>query len=73
MAQVLYKVKEGETVLGLCLAWGITYEQFMSMNPDFDVTGHRYSSDLRPGERIVIGDSQSVLDKIRIDERRRIK
>lgn len=73
MAQVLHKVQEGETILSVCLAWGITYEEFMSMNPDFDPMGSRYAGELRVGERIVIGDSKRVLDKLRIDERRRIK
>jgi len=70
MAEYLYKVKPGDTILSVCLAFDLTYDQFAEMNPDFSSMGHRYASTLEAGERIIVGNSQNVLDRLRIQTKR---
>lgn len=70
MAEYLYKVKPDDTILSVCLAYDLTYEEFAQLNPDFDATGHRYAGELRVGERLVLGNSSNVFDRLRMESKR---
>ena len=73
MAEYLYKVRDGDTVLSVCLAFDLTYDEFAKLNPDFDVLGHRYGGELRIGERLIVGNSSNLLDRLRIETKRHLK
>lgn len=65
MAEYLYKVCKDDTILSVCLS--------AEMNPDFSEMGHRYAGELRVGERIIIGNSNNVIDRLRMQQRRLLK
>ena len=73
MAEYLYKVKPGDTILSVCIAFDLTYDQFAEMNSDFGSMGHRYASALVEGERLIVGNSRNVLDRLRIQIKRHQK
>jgi hypothetical protein len=73
MAEYLYKVRPGDTVLSVCLAFDLTYDKFAQLNPDFNSMGHRYAGDLRVGERLIVGHSNVIIDRLRIEEKRKMK
>lgn len=73
MAEYLYKVKPGDTILSVCLTHDLSWEEFMVMNPDFNILGHRYAGDLVVGERLVVGNSKNVFDKLRLQTKRNQK
>lgn len=73
MAQYLYKVRAGDTILSVCLAWGLTWDEFAELNPDFNPTGHRYAGELNTGERVVVGYTHRVFDRIRVGEKKKLK
>lgn len=71
MAEYLYKVQPHDTVLSVCLLFDLTYEEFAKLNPDFSTLGHRYAGDLKPGERLVMGNSNNIFDRLRVNYKRR--
>jgi hypothetical protein len=73
MAEYLYKVRPGDTVLSVCLSFDLTYDEFAGLNPDFDSLGHRYAGELQVGERLIVGHSNSIMDRLRIEEKRKLK
>ena len=73
MAEYLYKVCKDDTILSVCLSFGLTYQEFAEMNPDFSEMGHRYAGELRVGERLVVGNSNNVIDRLRMQQRRLMK
>lgn len=52
----IHVVREGDTVLSICLANQISYETFIALNPDFNEFGVRSPDLLRIGERLVVGN-----------------
>lgn len=73
MAEYLYKVREGDTILSVCLSFDIDFNEFARLNPDFDYMGHRYAGDLIPGERVIVGNTNNILDRLRIESRRHLR
>ncbi len=73
MAEYLYKVRDGDTILSVCLAFDLDYNEFAGFNPDFDQTGHRYAGELIKGEYLIIGNTNNVFDKLRIESKRYLK
>ncbi len=73
MAEYLYKVREGDTILSVCLSFDINYNEFARLNPDFGPMGHRYAGELHVGERLIVGNSNNILDRLRIETRRHLQ
>lgn len=73
MAEYLYKVRKDDTILSVCLLFDLTYQDFSRMNPDFSELGHRYAGELRVGERLIVGNSNNVIDRLRMQQRRLMK
>lgn len=73
MAEYLYRVRDGDTILSVCLSFDIDYNEFARMNPDFDILGHRYAGDLKPGEHVIVGYTHNVIDRLRIESRKYLK
>lgn len=73
MAEYLYRVRKDDTILSVCLSFGLTYQEFAHMNPDFNEMGHRYAGELKPGEHLIVGNSNNVIDKLRMQQRRLLK
>ena len=55
MASKVYKVREGDTVLSICLSHRISWETFATLNHEFDSLGHRNHALLQVGELLVVG------------------
>ena len=69
MAAILHKVRVGESILSICLLYGISYERFLKLNKRFmglsDLDGF-CTIVLKPGARVAVGDSADPIDLIRI-------
>lgn len=52
---VMYRVAKGDTILSICQEHGLSYPQFVKLNPNFDVTGHRDPGVIYIGEMFVVG------------------
>ena len=70
MAEYLYKVQPNDTILSVCLMFDLTYEEFSKLNPDFGPMGHRYAGELKTGERLIMGNSNNVFDRLRVHAKR---
>ena len=54
-ATVLYWVRPGDTILLICKMHGLSWNEFVALNPSFDVTGHRDPTCIYVGEPFVVG------------------
>jgi hypothetical protein len=51
----LYKVRKGDTILSICKTHGLTFPEFVALNPQFDEFGVRDPGVIYPGELFVVG------------------
>jgi hypothetical protein len=70
MAAILHKVKRGETILSICLVYGLTHDHLITLNTRFLGIGPFDMVELRTGDLVVIGDSADPLDLVRVLHRR---
>lgn len=72
MAAILHKVRRGETVMSICLTYGLSYSKFMSLQERFLFADwlELQAEHLAPGDQVVIGDSADPIDLLRVIERR---
>ena len=54
-ATVLYQVVKGDTILSICKMHNLKWQEFVALNPAFDVTGHRDPGVIYVGEMFVVG------------------
>lgn len=66
MAAILHKVKRGENIMMLCLAYGLTYGKLVHLNTKFLGLQADDNIVLHQGDYIVVGDSADPLDLVRI-------
>lgn len=70
MAAILHRVKRGETIMSICLAYGLTYDKFVELQQKFLRINEMDLMRLWPGDTIVVGDSADPIDLMRVMERR---
>jgi hypothetical protein len=70
MAAILHKVKSTETMMSICLMYGLTYDQLVKLNTKFLGTDPSDLIHLHRGDVVVIGDSADPLDLVRVLRRK---
>lgn len=66
MAAILHKVKQGETVLSICLEYKLKYGRFVELNPQFGSMGLRDANYVYVGEQVVVGDSADPIELLNV-------
>jgi len=52
---ILYRVKQGDSILMICKTHRINFTQFAYLNPQFDMFGYRNPDVIFPDEIFVVG------------------
>ena len=50
----LYKAKRGDTVDSICKQFGISWDQFAALNPDYSMFGWKHFGSPEPGEWLTV-------------------
>jgi hypothetical protein len=66
MAAILHRVKSTETLMSICLMYGLTYDQIVRLNSKFLGIDPSELIHLHRGDVLVIGDSADPLDLVRV-------
>lgn len=66
MAAILHKVKRGETIMSICLAYGLPHHKFVHLNYKFLGVDYNIEEFDKATIAVVIGDSADPLDLVRV-------
>ena len=70
MAAILHRVGRGESIMSICLIYGLTYEAFVKLNVKFMGISAFDIVEVHTGDRVVVGDSADPIDLVRVVTRR---
>ena len=70
MAAILHKVKRGETIMSICLTYGLTYDQYLKLHERFGFCDMWEGQSPQAGTYVIIGDSADPLDLVRVLHRK---
>lgn len=66
MAAILHKVKRGETIMSICLAYGLKYDKFIALNLRFMGVDYAMENIDKTTLVVVVGDSADPIDLVRV-------
>ena len=70
MAAILHKVRRGETIMSICLTYGLSYNKLVALNQKFMGVDYAMEELDASTIAIVVGDSADPLDLVRIISRK---
>ena len=69
MAAILHKVKRGETIMSICLTYGLPHHKFTALNLKFMGVDYNMEEFDKSTIAVVVGDSADPMDLVRLISR----